>query len=57
MSKETKSGKVRCGGCNGTGDCKRCGGSGKEPATKADADCIRCGGTGNCTGCGGSGWV
>lgn len=54
---QDKSKKKKCGGCNGTGDCKHCGGTGKEPAVKAAADCRRCVGTGKCSGCGGSGWV
>mgnify|MGYP003382892983 CR=1 FL=1 len=49
---------VKCGSCEGSGDCKRCGGKGRLPGAGLKfIDCNRCGGTGICPGCNGSGWI
>ncbi len=42
---------VKCRGCGGSGDCKRCEGKGVTTC-----NCPRCKGTGICLGCEGSGW-
>lgn len=46
-----------CTSCNGSGDCKRCGGDGERDTDFRDRTipCTTCRGTGKCTGCGGSG--
>jgi hypothetical protein len=53
--------KTKCGSCKGSGNCFRCGGTGKDPdyewGIKADPDCRRCNGTGVCVGCKGSGYI
>jgi hypothetical protein len=43
-------------GCNGTGQCQECAGSGKEKTLK-DRNCIWCDGTGKCRYCKGEGWI
>jgi len=55
---------LRCGGCQGNGNCSRCKGSGLRPLEwgemalpEGGGQCRRCGGNGVCVGCGGCGWV
>lgn len=54
MGDEAKTNAVKCGGCGGDGDCRRCSGRG---ALAQEQCCIRCGGNGICPGCKGSGWI
>lgn len=45
-----------CGGCNGTGQCSTCFGSGWTLNYKSEKQrCITCGGTGKCRSCAGNG--
>ena len=55
---------LRCGGCQGNGNCPRCKGSGLRPLEWGEmalpegaGQCRRCGGNGVCVGCKGCGWV
>lgn len=57
-SKEKKQTKTVCSACQGSGNCPRCKGTGKDPdPIKASLPCRRCNGTGICSGCHGSGVV
>lgn len=49
--------KVKCSGCNGSGNCRTCGGSGKEDCSECygNGTCGSCGGSAKCSRCGGSG--
>lgn len=51
--------KADCRGCNTTGHCQRCGGSGKRTNTANGRleDCSLCRGTGRCVSCGGKGYI
>jgi len=48
-----------CKGCNNTGKCPRCKGTGKEISMGglSSNKCPKCGGSGNCTVCDGKGRV
>ena len=45
---------VICRECNGSGECKRCHGTGRSPSTQGQS-CSRCKGTGVCQVCDGKG--
>ena len=48
-------GQEKCGACDGTGKCNRCGGSGW--AIDWDLECDKCHGSGDCQTCGGTGYI
>jgi hypothetical protein len=46
---------AECKGCNGSGSCTKCGGTGRVSIPLGKADCNKCGGSGNCIVCKGTG--
>ena len=49
--------KVKCASCGGSGECRRCNGTGEIVDILQNLTCARCGGTGVCPACNGSGYV
>lgn len=54
-SSSSSSSQATCRGCNGSGQCQHCHGTGRSASGKSQ--CSLCHGSGRCVSCGGKGWI